>query len=377
MRVFFRTKAAVLTPEQQKALGRYRARWSAIRRSTEPADRAAAEEGARLAYRAVGLASPLRFVWCGSPIELSRQTQRISREDGPNVRWALIDRVRRKVTAQIRKHLPRRLLAEMEAAVNPADALTASITESLVQAAEREPMPLLTRVRRGEPLSLTCALLALSGREGFRHATASPEDLSWLSTFEYLRGVLALKTETEPLLGLWQLAGNAGWVQPHAQTCWLCERPNLLCTDVNDRLHHPTGPALRFPDGFSAFAWRGVELPRWLIEHPERITLAAIDAQTNVQIRRCMIEIMTPRRYVAEGGARRIAEDETGILWRRTWLAHDAWAAVEVINATPEPDGTRKHFFLQVPPNLQTAREAVAWTYGMEPEVYAQLVMRT
>jgi len=375
--VFSRTEVGSLTAEQKKALGRYRARWSAIRRSTEPADRGAAEEGARLAYRAAGLASPRRFVWCGSPVELSRRTQRISHDDGQNVRWALIDRVRRNVTAQIRKHLSRRLLAEVEAAVNPADGLTASVTESVVQAAECAPLPLLTRARRGEPLSLTCVLLALSGREGFRHATAGPDDLSWLSTFEYLRGVLALKAETEPLLGLWQLAGNAGWMQPHAQTCWLCERPDLLCVDVNDGLHHPAGPALRFRDGFSVFAWRGVELPRALIEYPERITLAAIDAQSNVQVRRCMIEIMTPRRYVAEGGAKRVAEDETGILWRRTWLAHDAWAAVEVINATPEPDRTRKHYFLQVPPNFQTPREAVAWTYGMQPDVYDQLVVRT
>lgn len=375
--MFSRTEAVTLTAEQKKSFGRYRARWSAIRRSTEPADRDAAEQGVRLAYRAAGLAPPQRFVWCKGPLELSRRTERISRGDGPNVRRALIDRVKPKVTAQIRKRLSRRLFTEVDRAVNPADALTASVAEYVVQAAEREPLPLLTRARRGEPLSLACVLLALSGREGFRHAAVGPDDLSWLSTFEYLRGVLALKAETEPLLGLWQLAGNAGWLQPHAQTCWLCERPNLLCVDASDRLHHPTGPALRFADGFSVFAWRGVQLPRALIENPERITLAAIDAETNVQIRRCMIEIMTPRRYVAEGGAKRIAEDETGILWRRTWLAHDAWAAVEVINATPEPDGTRKHYFLQVPPNLQSAREAVAWTYGMEPEVYAQLVMRT
>jgi hypothetical protein len=375
--VFSRTEGAALTAEQKKALSRYRARWSAIRRSTEPADRDAAEEGARLAYCAAGLTPPQRFVWCGSPFELSRRTQRIAQDDGPNVRWTLIDRVRRRVTAQIRKRLPRRLLAEVDGAVNPADALAASVTETVVQAAEREPLPLLARARRGEPLSLACVLRALSGREGFRHAAAGPDDLSWLSTFEYLRSVLALKAETEPLLGLWQLAANVGWLQPHAQTCWLCERPELLCADVNDRLHHPTGPALRFRDGFSAFVWRGVAVPQRLIERPEEITLVAIDAQTNVQIRRCMIEIMTPRRYVAEGGATRIAEDETGILWRRTWLAHDAWAAVEVINATPEPDGTRKHFFLQVPPNLQTAREAVAWTYGMRPEVYDQLVVRT
>jgi hypothetical protein len=48
-----------------------------------------------------------------------------------------------------------------------------------------------------------------------------------------------------------------------------------------------------------------------------------------------------------------------------------------VINATPEPDGTRKHFFLQVPAHLPTAREAVAWTYGMRADAYARLVMRT
>ena len=94
--MFSRTEDVTLTAEQSKALGRYRARWSAIRRSTEPADRDAAEEGARLAYRAAGLAPPQRFVWCSSPLELSRRTQRISHDDGPNVRWALIDRVRRK-----------------------------------------------------------------------------------------------------------------------------------------------------------------------------------------------------------------------------------------------------------------------------------------
>ena len=81
--------------------------------------------------------------------------------------------------------------------------------------------------------------------------------------------------------------------------------------------------------------------------------------------------------YELNVAAARVAEDETGILWRRMWLASDAWAAVEVINATPEPDGTRRHFFLQVPANLRTARDAVAWTYGMRADAYARLVLRT
>jgi hypothetical protein len=372
-----RTDDDALRPEQTAALARYRARWTEIGRCTEPADRDAAEQGMRRAYRAAGLEPPDRIVWCDSPAALSRLTQRISRSDGPNVRWALIDRLRRHFAAQIRRRLSRRVLAEVQSAVNPADALTATVAEAVIGAVEPPPLALLARYWRGEPLSPVCILQALSGREGFRYAAAGPHELSWLSVCEYLRGVLGLKSDTEPLLGLLQCAANVGWLQPHAHTCWLSERPQLLRRDANDRLHHADGPALRYGDGFSVWAWRGVEVPRWMIEQPESITLEAIDRATNVEIRRCMIEIMTPRRYVEQGGAARIAEDDTGILWRKTWLAWDAWAAVEVINATPEADGTRKHFFLQVPANLRSAREAVAWTYGMEPKVYDKLVVRT
>ena len=46
-------------------------------------------------------------------------------------------------------------------------------------------------------------------------------------------------------------------------------------------------------------------------------------------------------------------------------LAVEAWAAVDVTNGSPEPDGTYKHYFLQVPATVRTAREGVAWTYGL------------
>jgi len=67
------------------------------------------------------------------------------------------------------------------------------------------------------------------------------------------------------------------------------------------------------------------------------------------------------------------AQDETGVLWRQRWR-WEAWAAVEVINGTPEVDGTRKRYFLQVPANMRTAREAVAWTYGLPEARYRPTV---
>jgi hypothetical protein len=105
--VSYRTESDALTPAQTAALARYRARWTAIRRSTEPADRGAAEEGVRLAYRAAGLEPSARIVWCESPVALSDLAQRVSRSDGPNVGWVLIERLRRRIATQVRQRLAR------------------------------------------------------------------------------------------------------------------------------------------------------------------------------------------------------------------------------------------------------------------------------
>ena len=41
---------------------------------------------------------------------------------------------------------------------------------------------------------------------------------------------------------------------------------------------------------------------------------------------------------------------------------------LEVENSTPEPDGSYKRYFLRVPPEVRTPREAVAWTFGFDAE---------
>ncbi len=109
-----------------------------------------------------------------------------------------------------------------------------------------------------------------------------------------------------------------------------------------------------------------------------------IDEHDNAEVRRVMIDRMGRQRYLELAGARRVHEDETGVLWRRgvvveshvsgrhrSILRHTrAMAFVEVVNGTAEPDGTFRRYFLRVPPNMQTAREAVAWTYGLSEAEY-------
>jgi hypothetical protein len=57
-----------------------------------------------------------------------------------------------------------------------------------------------------------------------------------------------------------------------------------------------------------------------------------------------------------------------------TRLREEPILMVEVLNSTPEPDGSRKTYFLRVPPHMQTARQAVAWTFRMDQFTYAPAV---
>jgi hypothetical protein len=200
---------------------------------------------------------------------------------------------------------------------------------------------------------------------------------SWLAVCEYLHEVCGFHHETRALAGLWQIAANAGWIVPHERVCWVSERHDRLELDQRGRLHNARGPALAYPDGWCHYAWKGVAVPQWVIEHSDHITPALIDIEPNTFVRLCMIDIMTPERYIATGAAIRSGADASGTLWRKQWWGGDSWAAVEVVNGTPEPDGQRKHYFLQVPPEVRTPSEAVAWTYGLSAEAYGQLSLRT
>ena len=161
--------------------------------------------------------------------------------------------------------------------------------------------------------------------------------------------------------------------------CWISERSERLRYDAKGRLHCVDGPALRYPDGWSAYCWKGVRVDPAYLEQPEQITVSTIDAIMDPVERNCLIDIMKPEQFIQCGGAARVCEDETGVLWRRSWTGSiiGSWAAVEVMNATAEADGSHRHYFLRVPARMRTAREAVAWTYGLTPEQYAGLELRT
>jgi hypothetical protein len=139
--------------------------------------------------------------------------------------------------------------------------------------------------------------------------------------------------------------------------------------DEAHRLHNDDGPALQFADGLTLYAWHGTVVGRNAIESAN-LTINKIHAENNIESRRVMIERFGIARYITESGAVIINQDKWGTLYCQSVRGDEPILVLKVTNATAEPDGTFREYFLRVPPQTMTAREAVAWTFGMDEKDY-------
>jgi hypothetical protein len=195
-------------------------------------------------------------------------------------------------------------------------------------------------------------------------------DANWLAFYDFFKIECGLIEETKKVNGLIELAKNAGWFLPHENICWVSERPCILNTNEQGRLHCLTGPAVQYPDGWKIYAVNGVRLKEWIIENPEKITVEKIDEESNLEIKRVMIDFYGQEKYLINSNAKLIHEDNLGKLYRKEINNDEPLVMVKVINSTPEPDGIFKEYFLRVPPSITKASDAVSWTFGMNSKEY-------
>lgn len=368
------TRLAELTSQQLARLPGHVAPRS--RTKSTAADRALAEQAVGAVYAAGGLAPPERIVWSESPIGLAKDWlgQGDQRRVGANVRstfTSVIDAARNRIFGSVVASVWD--VAERGTSNPRANTTGLGVRNAVVTNVDR--------VRLGWPRNVRSWFGRGERRAAFRDSSWSLIDaLDYnLPAYTYIGEVAGFGKETRPVADLWTLSTTTGWCLPHERVCWLSDLPTHLSTEPSGRLHSGKQAALAYADGWAVHVWKGIPVPDWIVMRPDLLTLRAIDRQPNPWVRRCMVEILTPERYIALGGATCISRDSAGKLWRRQWWGpgDDNWAAVEVVNGSPEPDGSFKRYFLQVPATVRTAREAVAWTYGLTEAQYANLVTRT
>lgn len=143
---------------------------------------------------------------------------------------------------------------------------------------------------------------------------------------------------------------------------------------LDGKLHRPDGPAVETDSGTRWHYWRGVKVPRQLIESPRSLSPAEILKISNAEIRRCWCEAYGLEDVLidlARDGHARIIHQETEPS-RRLW---EIQGITDVDENHPRYvevhcSSTGKTFFLRVPPNVKTCHAAVAWTFAMNQKKY-------
>jgi len=381
-----------LTHAQEAMAAAVEDQWVAAALETGPADRAAAEAGVREAYRLAGAAVPERVFWLGSPRAGAAAAALVSGAaasgaEGPQ--WLA------EVEADLRGQgwvpgesggasLRRRVRTEPWAAARAmaAGELGTDGWAQLSAAAGRRAWSLVMdrvagrlRLRLGEDLAADLpAELGRAVRSQVLDAIYGQHDGAWLGTFEAADRLCPEAGLMTGLAGLAAVARHSGWWWAHERVAILTARPTLLARDNVGRLHRGEGAAMEFPDGYGLWAWRGMPIPPELATELPRLSVERIRQEANAEIRRVMLEHFGYDRYLREAGARKQDSDATGTLWRLNLPGDEPLVMVEVVNATPEPDDTSRIYWLRVPPTVRTAREGVAWTFGLTENEYQPLV---
>ncbi|WP_037605242.1 DUF6745 domain-containing protein [Streptacidiphilus rugosus] len=368
--------------------------WGRIGLGVGPADRARAEAGVRAAYWQAGLPAPGTVVWFASPVTaaaaallltggaaqvfadgLERETEQFfeaarSALAAQGLRAPGADEcpgVREAVWTAPWEAARGRLQAELgQAAWSERWTLTSGALwprlHGLAQRLQQAVVDALGGPEDAErPAERVHARAAV--RRALREAVLGQHDAAWLAALA-----------EDPLLdGLASVACSAGWWWPFADVVLLTERPVLLRQDEAGRLHSGEGAAVAFGDGFALHAWRGMPVPAELFRRLGEVTAEQIREQPNAELRRVMLEFYGYERFLAESGAEPVHRDDSGALWRIELEQDEPVVMVEVVNATPEPDGTHRVYWLRVPPSTRTAREGVAWTFGLPAQAYQPL----
>lgn len=221
----------------------------------------------------------------------------------------------------------------------------------------------------------------------------------------------------------WQfVVDRVRWSQ-EPRTLLIMDYPRVIKLDNQERAHCEDGPAVSYADGSHFYAWHGIKLSARHIKR--EYGYKDILDEPNTEVRRAMVELYGAEKYLKDCGAICVQSDAVGKLWvapadplgrirngppipgfqraiseaesrivreasmwgdrSEVWGGRDglpeisvdgrvrrnnAIVFVEVLNSTPEPDGSIKTYWLRVPPDTPTAKAGIAWTFGVTEGEY-------
>ncbi len=201
------------------------------------------------------------------------------------------------------------------------------------------------------------------------------QDLYWIAWAKFAEHIgVKLDTETSRQLEIMRRIGfECEWWWPYAGFCFASERP-IARFDDRRLLHCENGPAIEYGDGYKLYAWHGVRIPEEWIEKKDVLDPATALRWENIEQRRAACEILGWERILRELNAETVndsGDPEIGVLVEVDIpdIGRERFLRVRC--------GTGRQFALPVPPDMKTAFQANAWTWGLDEHEFLKPEVRT
>uniref|UniRef100_UPI00372CF60A DUF6745 domain-containing protein n=1 Tax=Xanthobacter flavus TaxID=281 RepID=UPI00372CF60A len=186
---------------------------------------------------------------------------------------------------------------------------------------------------------------------------------AWESYLTAARDILGLRLPAHEAYANWEQAAiEGGFRVLHSEFCMVCDFPEILRVDAENRPHCEDGPSHKWRDGWAFYHWHGVRVPPHWIENRKNLSAAEVMAERNLEVRRAGIEMLGWNMILAQLKARIIDADgdpEIGTLLevRLPDVGRARFVRVRC--------GTGREFAVCVPPEIDTALAGQAWMAGL------------
>ncbi|MEP6519176.1 leucine-rich repeat domain-containing protein [Microcoleus vaginatus FACHB-2002] len=335
--------------------------------STRPIDAEKATEAVKIAYATIGLEEP-EVIICSSPRDAYLQILNLPKRDrseNSSKEWSW-NRPGQKLDG---KWMARSIVGEF---ANPAvweyelrsmtiefegDSILSSLMYQFVDEYERS-----ERTRR------SVFSEHFLSRKYHETPTNLFKEIYLTELYISLLGINLSQKAQEILRSQKLLFEHCGWIFPFEKICFVCDRPRHLRFDSQNRLHAEGEPAIEFADGWKFYYYHGVRVPEQYGKfHPNQWQSQWLLTEENAELKRVLIEGIGYERICQELQAKQI----------------DSWqeyALLQIDDADVEPicllkmtcPSTGFIHALRVPPNLRSAREAIAWVnWDIDPEEFS------
>lgn len=192
------------------------------------------------------------------------------------------------------------------------------------------------------------------------------QDIYWIAWARFAQHIgVKLQEDTQNRLTIMEnISTQCEWWWPYDGICFVSERPIETHWD-GAVLHSENGPAVLYEDGYSMYMWRGTRVPKEWIKDKSSITPDIALKWANAEQRRCAMEIIGYENLLKDLGAKLLDLDPDPQIGELYETSHPSLGG-NTEKFLRVQCGTGRWFTLPVPPEMKTALEANAWTWGLE-----------